>query len=249
MAAPMAEVDPSAVLDAADPDATTDHRPPCRCCGGRMSLSRSLRAAPHRAARPRVVPGPGLRHHDDRGHFITRREMPLPVLQPRCLRAAEHSRCIARHTNTALPISPSPSLRPLQLAACALLRRPSHHSRKPPRRQIAIDDDRHVAPRVLSLEAFGRRPQNALIRLRWAGIRYPAHEPATGSTVVNGSFGGRHQTFESGAKILRATAKSKSPTCGVFGVSSAFVLIPRGRALKPGYLMPASLAVVGGLFG
>ena len=66
--------------------------------------------------------------------------------------------------------------------------------------------------------------------------------------MVNGSFGGRHQTFESGAKILRATAKSKSPTCGVFGVSSAFVLIPRG-ALKPGYLMPASLAGVGGLFG
>ena len=159
----MAEVDPSAVLDTADPDATTDHRPPCPCCGGRMSLSRSLRAAPHRAARPRVVPGPGLRHHDDRGHFITRREMPLPVLQPRCVRAAEHSRCIARHTNTALPKSPPPSLRPLQLAACALLRRPSHHSRKPPRRQIAIDDDRHVAPRVLSLEAFGRRPQNALM--------------------------------------------------------------------------------------
>jgi len=26
-------------------------------------------------------------------------------------------------------------------------------------------------------------------------------------------------------------------------------LIPRDRALKPGYLMPASLAVVGGLFG
>ena len=67
--------------------------------------------------------------------------------------------------------------------------------------------------------------------------------------MVNGSFGGRHQTFESGAKILRATAKSKSPTCGVFGVSSAFVLIPRGRALKLGYLTPASLAVVGGLFG
>jgi hypothetical protein len=103
MAALMADVDPPAVLDTADPDATTDHRPPCPCCGGHMSLSRSLRAAPHRAARPRVVPGPGLRHHDDRSHFITRREMPLPVLQPRCLRAAEHSRCIARHTNTALP--------------------------------------------------------------------------------------------------------------------------------------------------
>jgi hypothetical protein len=34
----MAEVDPSAVHDTADPDATTDHRPPCPCCGGRMII-------------------------------------------------------------------------------------------------------------------------------------------------------------------------------------------------------------------
>jgi hypothetical protein len=27
---------------------------------------------------PRVGPGSGLPHHDDRGHFITRRRMPLP---------------------------------------------------------------------------------------------------------------------------------------------------------------------------
>ena len=38
MAAPMAEVDPPAVHDTADPDATTDHRPPCPCCGGRMII-------------------------------------------------------------------------------------------------------------------------------------------------------------------------------------------------------------------
>src|SRR5215831_13339167 len=38
MAAPMAEVDPPAVHDIADPDATTDHRPPCPCCGGRMII-------------------------------------------------------------------------------------------------------------------------------------------------------------------------------------------------------------------
>jgi hypothetical protein len=38
MAAPMAEVEPPAVHDAADPDATTDHRPPCPCCGGRMII-------------------------------------------------------------------------------------------------------------------------------------------------------------------------------------------------------------------
>jgi hypothetical protein len=38
MAAPMAEVDPPAVHDTADPDPTTDHRPPCPCCGGRMII-------------------------------------------------------------------------------------------------------------------------------------------------------------------------------------------------------------------
>jgi hypothetical protein len=38
MAAPMAEVDPPAVRDTADPDATTDHRLPCPCCGGRMII-------------------------------------------------------------------------------------------------------------------------------------------------------------------------------------------------------------------
>jgi Putative transposase len=38
MAPPMAPVDPPAVLDTADPDATTDHRPPCPCCGGRIII-------------------------------------------------------------------------------------------------------------------------------------------------------------------------------------------------------------------
>jgi len=38
MAALMAEVDPPAVHDTADPDATTDHRLPCPCCGGRMII-------------------------------------------------------------------------------------------------------------------------------------------------------------------------------------------------------------------
>ena len=36
MAAPTAQVDPPAVHDTADPRTTTDHRPPCPCCGGRM---------------------------------------------------------------------------------------------------------------------------------------------------------------------------------------------------------------------
>jgi Putative transposase len=38
IAAPMAEVEPPAGHDTADPDATTDHRPPCPCCGGRMII-------------------------------------------------------------------------------------------------------------------------------------------------------------------------------------------------------------------
>jgi hypothetical protein len=38
MAAPMPAVDPPAAHDTADPHATTDHRPPCPCCGGRMII-------------------------------------------------------------------------------------------------------------------------------------------------------------------------------------------------------------------
>jgi hypothetical protein len=38
MAAPMAEVDPPAVQDTADPDATTDHPPRCPRCGGRIII-------------------------------------------------------------------------------------------------------------------------------------------------------------------------------------------------------------------
>jgi hypothetical protein len=38
MAAPMPEVEPPVPHDTADPDAATDHRPPCPCCGGRMLI-------------------------------------------------------------------------------------------------------------------------------------------------------------------------------------------------------------------
>jgi hypothetical protein len=38
MAAPMAQVEPLAAHDTADPDATPGHRPPCPCCGGRMII-------------------------------------------------------------------------------------------------------------------------------------------------------------------------------------------------------------------
>ena len=38
IAAPMPAADPPAAHDTADPDAVTDHRPPCPCCGGRMII-------------------------------------------------------------------------------------------------------------------------------------------------------------------------------------------------------------------
>jgi hypothetical protein len=38
MAAPMPAIDPPAADDTADPDAMTDHRQPCPCCGGRMII-------------------------------------------------------------------------------------------------------------------------------------------------------------------------------------------------------------------
>jgi hypothetical protein len=38
MGAPIPQVGPPAAHDTADPHATTDHRPPCPCCGGRMII-------------------------------------------------------------------------------------------------------------------------------------------------------------------------------------------------------------------
>jgi hypothetical protein len=38
IAAPMPAVDPLEAHDTTDPDAVTDHRPPCPCCGGRMMI-------------------------------------------------------------------------------------------------------------------------------------------------------------------------------------------------------------------
>ena len=38
IADPMPEVEPPEAHDTADPDAVTDHRPPCPCCGGRMMI-------------------------------------------------------------------------------------------------------------------------------------------------------------------------------------------------------------------
>jgi hypothetical protein len=38
MGVPIPQVEPPATQDAAGPDATTDHCPPCPCCGGRMII-------------------------------------------------------------------------------------------------------------------------------------------------------------------------------------------------------------------
>ena len=52
MAAPMPAVDPPAAHDDADPQTTTDHRPPCPCCGGRMIIAEIFA----RSAAPRGPP-------------------------------------------------------------------------------------------------------------------------------------------------------------------------------------------------
>jgi hypothetical protein len=55
MAAPMPAVDPPTAHDTADPYATTDHRPPCPCCGGRMIIVEVFA----RSAAPRGPPSAG----------------------------------------------------------------------------------------------------------------------------------------------------------------------------------------------
>ena len=58
MAAPIPEVEPPASHDTVDPDAITDHRPPCPCCGGRMIIVEVF----DRGAAPRGPPsGAGIR--------------------------------------------------------------------------------------------------------------------------------------------------------------------------------------------
>jgi Putative transposase/Transposase zinc-binding domain len=53
IAAPMSEAEPPpAAQDTANPDPTTDHRPPCPCCGGRMMIVEVLA----RSAAPRGPP-------------------------------------------------------------------------------------------------------------------------------------------------------------------------------------------------
>jgi hypothetical protein len=81
------------------------------------------------------------------------------VPRPRCRVADKHSRYAARHAEIAPSEAALPSLRPPQWLSHRLLRRPAHHSRRHPGRQIAMDGHRlQRPPRVPSLEAFGRRP-------------------------------------------------------------------------------------------
>src|SRR5262249_61184355 len=63
MAAPIPEIEPPASHATVDPDAITDHRPPCPCCGGRMIIVEIFA----RGAAPRGPPaGAGIstRSHD-----------------------------------------------------------------------------------------------------------------------------------------------------------------------------------------
>jgi hypothetical protein len=60
MAAAMPKVDPPAAHDTPDPDATTDHRPPCPRCGGRMIIVEVFA----RGAAPRGPPYPRCRDQD-----------------------------------------------------------------------------------------------------------------------------------------------------------------------------------------
>ena len=53
--APMPQVEPPTAQDTADPAATTDHRPPCPCCGGRMVIVEVFA----RGAAPRGPPSSG----------------------------------------------------------------------------------------------------------------------------------------------------------------------------------------------
>jgi hypothetical protein len=55
MGAPMPQVEPPTAQDTADPAATTDHRPPCPCCGGRMVIVEVFA----RGAAPRGPPSSG----------------------------------------------------------------------------------------------------------------------------------------------------------------------------------------------
>ena len=60
MAVPMPAVNPPpAADDTVDPDAMTDHRPPCPCCGGRMIIVEVF--APGSAPRGPPYPGAGIR--------------------------------------------------------------------------------------------------------------------------------------------------------------------------------------------
>jgi hypothetical protein len=54
MAVPMPAVNSPAADDTVDPDAMTDHRPPCPCCGGRMIIVEVF-------ARCGAPPGPTVR--------------------------------------------------------------------------------------------------------------------------------------------------------------------------------------------
>src|SRR6516165_7601945 len=96
-------------------------------------------------------------------------------------------------------------------AVCRLARSCSRSPAMPDCNLRPQSTRRHIVPCKLSDSEFGIQdrstvgrplstPCRPLFRVeRGSGV---GHEPAAGSTVVNGSFGGRHQTFKGGAKIF-----------------------------------------------
>jgi hypothetical protein len=50
MATPTPEVDPPVAQDTVDPHTTSNHRPPCPCCGGRMIIVEVFARAPRPTA-------------------------------------------------------------------------------------------------------------------------------------------------------------------------------------------------------
>ena len=155
-------------------------------------------------ARHRPKPGSGPRCHDGCGYFIAsvthRRTLPVP--QFRCAIASKCRCYAAHHAEIALSKTAAETLCRLQSSIHHQLPCPAHHSRAPPRRQIAIDGHRPRRPaRVPSLEAFGRRPS-----------------AATNSSVLRNRRCALRQRIRVSVTVCVALdLPAPLPTCGVAG--------------------------------
>jgi hypothetical protein len=106
IAAPMPAVEPLAAHDAADPDAATDHRLPCPCCGGRMIIIEVFA----RGGAPRGPPsGAGIR--------IRYGEYSCPLWQPPFAGTA-----CSRRRACVIPASASAGTAPRASSSCVAYR-------------------------------------------------------------------------------------------------------------------------------